>query len=466
MKNKLKFNNVIFTIYVILNAVFAFQVIKLNTLPAKYNIILLIAQVLVVLLFYYGVFKNKSKALRGLSKFFVIFISIALLITNGYIYRFGSVLGKVAGGDTMTDTVSIIVKKDSSYQSIEDVKDLDFGVEDDHSQLIDNAIAKFSDRLNHEISVVEVKDHKTLVESLMINKFEVIIINEAYRNIILDDYPEFNEETRVLDTNVEVTEITRRDVNVTKDTFAVLISGIDVYGSISNNSRSDVNILAVVNPVEKKIVLVSVPRDYYVPMACKNNAMDKLTHTGIYGVNCTMDTLGNVFGIDIDFYARVNFSSLINVVDALGGVTVYNGQAFSAGGYNFPAGENYLNGEKSLVFVRDRYHQSDGDSGRGRNQVKVLTAIINKVASPALITNFNSLLASIEGSFQTNLSTSEINSLVKMQINDLATWDITQEQVSGTGTYDYSYALGGNYYMMHPDYASVNRVVEIINTLY
>lgn len=463
MKNKQKFGKYLYIVYIVINALFAWQVVKLNSLPTKYLLGLLTGLILVALALYFGLVKTKRKFAFNFSKVLAVIISLALLFGTFYISKFGSFLGGVSGSEEKIDTVSIIVRKDSSYKTLDDIKDLVIGYEDDNETIVQSAIADFNSKAGKNLNLKEVASYEELARQLYDGELEAIILNEAYRNFIRDEYPEFDEDTRVISEFVEKTIIDRNNVNVSKDVFSVMISGIDVYGSISNNSRSDVNILAVVNPSTKKIVLISIPRDYYLPLACRGNAMDKLTHTGIYGVDCTMDTVGTLFGVDIDYYARVNFSSLINVVNAVGGVTVYNDQAFSAGSYSFPAGENYLDGTKALVFVRDRKHQSDGDSGRGRNQVKVLSAIINKMASPALITNFSSILGSLEGSFQTNLTTGEINSLVKMQLNDMSGWDIIQEQVSGTGTSAHSYALGGNYYMMVPDMSSVNRVKEIIN---
>lgn len=466
MKNNKNTSKYLYIIYLLINLVFLVQVFKLGMLPTKYILIVAAILIIIALLLYVGLIKSKKSKPVKISKGIAVILSIFLIVANLYLYRGGSFINKISGGLEKRDTVSVIVRKDSPYETLEDVKNLTFVFEDDNESIVMDAIADYKTRLGQDISIQAVDSYVDMANELLNGGFEVMILNEAYRNIINDDVPNFDEETRIIGEFTQTTVIQNSDVSVTKDTFAVMISGIDVYGSISNNSRSDVNILAVVNPVDKKMVLVSIPRDYYVPFTCNGGIKDKLTHTGIRGVDCTMNTVGQLFGIEVDFYARVNFSSLINVVNAVGGVTVYNDAAFSAGKYNFPAGENYLDGEKALVFVRDRYHQADGDSGRGRNQVKVLTAIINKMISPSLITNFNSILGSLEGSFQTNLSSSQINSLVKMQLNDMSGWDIIQEQVTGTGGSAHSPGTGRNQYMMFPNMQSVAEVKQIIMSLY
>ncbi|NLC33744.1 MAG: LCP family protein [Erysipelothrix sp.] len=459
------FNQVTFLVYTILSVLIGYQIIKMGTLPTKYNLILVGILVLLALIIYTTLIFSKRRKLNVLSRIITIVLALLLLVGNYNFYKFGSLLHRSTGSETKTDTISVIVKKDSTYSNISEVKDLIFGIEDHREAIVLEGIVSIEEKVKQTIQVKEIDSYIKVVEALYADDVEVIIINEAYRNIITDFNPTFNEDTKVIYTYDKHTVIEKGDLDVTKDVFSVMISGIDIYGSISNNSRSDVNILATVNPNTKQIVLVSIPRDYYLPLACQNDAMDKLTHTGIYGVDCTMATVGNLFDVDIDYYARVNFSSLINVINAVGGVTVQNDHYFEAGGYVFNQGDVQLDGEKALVFVRDRYHQTDGDSARGRNQVKVLTAIINKMLSPTLITNFNSILGSLEGSFETNLTSNDINNLVKMQIEDMSSWEIMQEQVGGTGTSAYSFALGGNYYMMIPDMATVDRVKEVIESI-
>lgn len=463
MKTK-KSNVILYSIYAILNFIFIFQLLKLSTLPNLYNMAIIGVIAFLMLIIFYSQFKKNKTFLNKVGKVLMILLSIMLLVANVYVYRTGSFLNKISSGGTKNETVSVIVKKDSEYNNLEDVKDLVFGKEDENEEIVSEAIVEFEEKLSKTITIEDFVDYPALANALLDDEIEVIILNEAFRNIVEDEIERFTENTKVIHEFHKKTILQQSEVRVDREPFTVMISGIDVYGSISNNSRSDVNILATVNPVRKEVLLISIPRDFYLPLGCQTGALDKLTHSGIYGVDCTMKTVGKALDTDIDFYARVNFNSLINVVNAVGGVTVNVDTPFSAGEYSFPAGENYLDGPKALTFVRDRYNQEGGDRGRGKNQMKVVSALIDKMTSPAIITNYTSVLSSLEGSFQTDMSTHDITSLVKLQLNDMSSWNITEYQVNGTGGTDYAYALGGYAYVMYPDQATLDEAIALINS--
>lgn len=258
---------------------------------------------------------------------------------------------------------------------------------------------------------------------------------------------------------------TAETVDTAMEPFTVYISGIDTReNKLLRNSRSDVNLLATVNPESHEILLVSIPRDYYVEtvcepdMGCMNGAMDKLTHTGLHGPETTEMTLEKLFDTSINYNVRVNFSSLVNVVDELGGVQVYNPEAFkSVSGPTFQQGDITLNGQQALAFVRERYAFTDGDRARGRNQMRVLTAIINKMISPKILTNFTGIMNSLSSSFETNMSEKDIKALVQAQLADPAKWTIYSYSVTGSGGTDYAAELGDNAYVMYPDQATVDN---------
>ena len=265
----------------------------------------------------------------------------------------------------------------------------------------------------------------------------------------------------------EVKDISK-DVNVTKEPFSVYITGIDTFGTISTVSRSDVNMIVTVNPKTHQILLTSIPRDYYVPQPCQGGQTDKLTHSGLWGAECTVETVENYFDAEINYFARVNFSSVISIVDALGGITVENPVAFTAsdGTYSYPAGNVDMDGAMALRFARERYNLADGDRDRGRNQMRVITAMINKMISPTIITNYSSIMDAIGGSFQTNMTSNEMSSLVKMQINDMSGWDIKQISVSGRGNGSaWSPANGFNAWVMEPDRATVDNATSLIKKI-
>ena len=257
---------------------------------------------------------------------------------------------------------------------------------------------------------------------------------------------------------------------ITKEPFVVYLSGVDTRGELTEKARSDVNILAAVNPVTKQVVLINTPRDYYVDLA-GTNSKDKLTHAGLYGVQTSMDTLGNLYGVDVQHYIRINFAGFINIIDTLGGVDVYSDQAFtsvgSPGYYDpttFVEGWNHLDGKAALAFARERHAFKTGDVQRGINQMKVIDAMLNKIKSPALLMGFTKILDAVSDSFVTSLSQNQISALVRMQLSDFAEWNIERYTVtgsSGSSTKCYS-AKGQKLYVMKPDEASVAKAKEMI----
>ena len=257
---------------------------------------------------------------------------------------------------------------------------------------------------------------------------------------------------------------------ITKEPFVLYLSGVDTRGDLTEKARSDVNIIAAVNPVTKQVVLINTPRDYYVDLA-GTNSKDKLTHAGLYGVQTSMDTLGNLYGVNVEHYIRINFAGFIDIVDALGGVDVYSDQAFtsvgSPGYYDpttFVEGWNHLDGKAALAFARERHAFKTGDVQRGINQMKVIDAMLNKIKSPALLMGFSKIMDAASDCFVTDFSQDQISALVRMQLSDFANWDIQSYTVtgsSGTSTQCYS-AKGQKLYVMKPDEASVSKAKEMI----
>ena len=257
---------------------------------------------------------------------------------------------------------------------------------------------------------------------------------------------------------------------ITKEPFVVYLSGVDTRGELTEKARSDVNIIAVVNPKTKQVALINTPRDYYVDLA-GTNSKDKLTHAGLYGVETSMATLGNLYGVEVTDYIRINFAGFMSIVDALGGVDVYSDQAFTSVGSpgyydptSFVEGWNHLDGKAALAFARERHAFASGDIQRGINQMKVIDAMLNKIKSPALLMNFSKLMDAASDCFVTSLSQDQISALVRMQLSDFAEWDIQSCTVtgsSGTSTKCYS-AKGQKLYVMKPDESSVNKAKELI----
>ncbi len=257
---------------------------------------------------------------------------------------------------------------------------------------------------------------------------------------------------------------------ITKEPFVIYLSGVDTRGELTENARSDVNILAAVNPVTKRVALINTPRDYYVDLA-GTDSKDKLTHAGLYGVETSMETLGNLYGVNVDHYIRINFAGFISIIDALGGVDVYSDQAFtsvgSPGYYDpttFVEGWNHLDGKAALAFARERHAFASGDIQRGINQMKVIDAMLNKIKSPALLMGFSKIMDAAADCFVTSFSQDQISALVRMQLSDFAEWEIESYTVTGTSsssTKCYS-AKGQKLYVMKPDDASVSKAKEMI----
>lgn len=439
-----------------------YQLIKYPILSTKYIIIFMIVNIVIMLLFILSQYKAKNKKIRLTGKILIIIFCLLLIPLN---YTFSKTMNALAKTETHveTDSVSIIVKANSTYQYTQDLKGKVYSTLATDDKSVDKTIEKLQTENNENIQPKVYSGVLTLVNALYNNDVDCIIINESYRAMIEEDFPNFSSDTRVIYSKQYVTEINSpENSDITRNTFNVYVSGIDTYGSITTKSRSDVNMIMTVNPTTKTVLLTSIPRDYYIPFNVLGGQRDKLTHSGLYGVNETMQNVASYFGIDIDYFIRVNFDSLIDIVDSLGGIEVYNPQAFK----NFEVGKITLNGEEALAFSRERYSFEDGDKERGRNQMRVITGIINKVLSPAIISNYSELMDKLHVSFQTNMADEQIISLVRMQLDDMSPWTIQQQSVNGNGQTLYSPIYGSDLYMMVPDNKSVENAKVKINELY
>lgn len=401
---------------------------------------------------------------------------VALILAAAMLYgasALGSVqhaITDVADKSVETDITCVIVNADDPAQTLDDVKGYLFGILEDRDTENTQSLLQ---QLQEKLGAAEHTAYASpalLTDALYDDQVGAILLNKGYIPLLEEQegYADFSDRTRILYeyTTSKAVEPTPADTNapvdVTKAPFVVYCSGIDARSSnINITSRSDVNILAVVNPTTRQILLVNTPRDYYLPLA-HNGQLDKLTHAGIYGTGESMQTLDNLYGTHTSFYMRVNFAGLTKIVDALGGVDVYSTKTFSMGGYNFTEGVNHLNGEAALCFSRERYAFADGDNQRGKNQMAVIQAIISKASSPAVLKNYQTLLSSLSDAFITSLSYDDIASLVQMQLQDMSGWHVTSYAVSGSGDTSYCYALGDAAWVMRPNMDTVNTAKELI----
>lgn len=457
-------------IYALLTVGMIIQLFTVNVLPTKYVVIASVILLLLLLgMYLLQMGKRVNKINKVLGKILIVILSVFLGIGNWMLFKTGSAFSRMTGDNTEKTVISVVVMKENEAETIEDVKDGKFGItETGDQEILQKAIEDVEKDVGQSVTTVSYQSYKEIGDDLYDGNVDAIIMDEATRSLFEENHPKFDSETKVIKSYEYETESKdiSKNVKVTEEPFNVYISGIDTYGTISTVSRSDVNMIATVNPNTHQILLTSIPRDYYVPQPCQGNQKDKLTHTGIYGIDCTVETVENYFDIDINYYVRVNFSSVVDIVDALGGITVENPVAFTAsdGSYSYPAEEIEMDGAMALRFARERYNLAGGDRDRGKNQMRVITGIINKAISPAIITRYTSILDAVSGSFQTNMSNSEMTSLIKMQINEMSGWDIEQVSVNGTGNPSaWSPANGFNSWVMEPNVETVQKAVDLIH---
>lgn len=435
---------------------------KYPILSFKYMFIMIIIFLALAIILGLSQYKAKNKKIKIIGRIVIVLLCVLIIPVN---YIFDKTMNALVQTENYieTDTISVIVKKNSPYQYTQDLKGKVYSVLATDDGLVDKTIKKLQRENKENIKPKIYSGIATLVNALYYNDVDCIIINESYRSIIEESYPAFSDDTKVIYSKQYISEVkSPENKDITKDTFSIYISGIDTYGAITTKSRSDVNIIMTVNPTSKKVLLTSIPRDYYIPFNILDGQKDKLTHSGLYGISETIADVSSYFDIDIDYYVRVNFESLIKIVDTLGGIEVQNPREFG----NFKVGTISLNGEEALSFSRERYAFEDGDKERGRNQMRVITGIINKILSPAILKNYSSLLERLYSSFQTNISDEQMISLIRMQLDEMSTWDIQQASVDGSGESLYSPIYGDNLYMMIPDEESITKARNRIKEMY
>lgn len=438
----------------------------IDLLPIKYSIILFFVILIfdILNIFLVNLKKLKKKIKKAISLFMILAI-IIMTISSFYVGKTLGVLLNNGDSKYKLEHYSVIVLNDSDYDKLKDIKGEILGYFESSTGAKDA-----NDKLKEEIDV-DFKTYKTsdsLVHDLLGSQINVILIENSIKDIMEEELPEFATSTKVIYTFSIKTEVetTLKEVDVTKEPFAIYISGIDTYGEISSVSRSDVNMVMVVNPKIRQILLVSIPRDYYVQLHGTTGNKDKLTHAGIYGIDMSIQTIEDLLELDINYYIKVNFTSVIDIVDALGGLDVYSEYSFiSYSGFSFKKGLNSVNGEQALDFARTRKAFIDGDRQRGKNQQAVIEAIIRKATNKSIITKYNSLLNAINGKYQTNMSIKKITSVVKMQLEDMSPWTVTSYSLNGTDASDYTYTYNQLLYVMKPNEESVNEAIQLINSV-
>ena len=461
-------------IQAVASVVFMIALFVLDMLPVKYLAIIAGLLLIALLIVFTSQLLSKKKGIAG--KIFSVLMSVLLAVGSFYFFKANGTVSEISGSGTKVDKVVVAVLADDPAESIQDAKDYSFGVQYAlKGEEIQETVGAINEELGSAIAETEYRSVQEQATALHNGDVQAIIYNEAYNGILSEEFGDFGNSIKVIYSHSIETKVENNaaeQVEVKDDTFTVYISGIDVYGAIETNSRSDVNIMAVVNPTSHQILLVTTPRDYYVEIpGISGGELDKLTHAGIYGVDASMATLGQLYDTTIDFYARVNFTSLVEMVDALGGVDVYSEQAFTTSEdtglvMNVVQGENHFNGQQALAFSRERMNVDGGDFQRGKNQQAVITAMIKKAVSPAILVGANGILNSVSGNVDTNMSQDQIQTLIKTQLSDGGAWNIKSVAAEGTGDQQYCFSSPGSLlYVTQPDPNSVASIKAMIDSV-
>lgn len=445
------------------SAVFVFLLYDSGMFPVRYVTLAGLGLLLVFLIVMLLQCLRKS-VFHWIGILISILVIVLVAAAGVYFQKANRTLDDVGGAQYKTDNMVVVVREEDEAQELQDALGYRFGsqtqVDQDNTQKM---LQDIETTMGEAPELTEYASVQEEAQALLDGEIDAAVYNEAFTSVLEESIEGYSDKVRVLYQYGIDTELAKEEKSI-EEPFNVYISGIDVSGAITTNSRSDVNIIMTVNPKTKKILLTTTPRDYYVEVpGISGGAKDKLTHAGIYGVDASIATLEELYDINITYYARVNFTSLVKIVDVLGGVDVDSSYAFSAGGYQFTEGVNHLDGEKALAFSRERHSFADGDNQRGKNQEAVLTAILKKAMSPALLTNAGQLLDSVSDSVETNMTSDEMAGLINMQLADGSEWTVESEAATGTGDTQTCYSSGSaQLYVMHPDEASVADISEKI----
>ncbi len=456
-KVKRSVNIALLTIYVLLGGFLLFLIFRHNILAFRYlnvitaTVVILVALASLLLIIY-----------RKAEKFTIFFLTLAILVSSVSFFALQQFVGFTSHINSTSNyseySMSVVVLKDSDVHNVTQLDGVT-GPTDTDNDNIQKLIADIKTSQSKELTVEQSNSYLAAYKSLIAGEAKAIVLNSVFENIIESEYPDYASKIRKIYTKNITKEVAAPKVSKNQS-FNVYVSGIDTYGPISSVSRSDVNIIMTVNRETKKILLTTTPRDSYVPIADGgNNQKDKLTHAGIYGVDSSIHTLENLYGVDINYYVRLNFTSFLKLIDLLGGVDVYNDQEFTSrhGKFHFPVGNVHLDSEQALGFVRERYSLADGDRDRGRNQQKVIVAIIQKLTSTEALKNYSDIIQGLQDSLQTNMPIETMIDLVNTQLESGGSYKVNSQDLKGTGQMGLpSYAMpDSNLYMMEIDDSSL-----------
>ena len=450
----------------IITTIFIVILKKIDVIPDKYFMLLVAASYIVTIITDIFLFISSDNIVFKLFKGLAYIVTILMIV--GYscgIYYLNKTTHFMNNLNTIKKEITsyyIIVMKESKYDEISDLYGKNLTYYEGTSQEV---LSKIKLELNYST----VKNIDSLKDRLYTAKTDSILVSDLIKEDLEEKYTDFSERTRVLktiDITKDVEDITKK-VSIKNTSFNVLISGMDSYGTINKTTRNDVNMIATINPNTNKVLLTSIPRDYYVQLHGKTGYKDKLTHAGIYGINTVVQTIEDLFGIDINYYVRVNFTTVESLVNTIGPIEIYSDKAMSLDGCKYVVGTNTVNGKCALRFARERHSYVEGDNHRIKNQQEVIKGIFNKLSKSAMVvTDYTSILDSLDGKFATNMDMKDITAFIKYELEDITKYEILDTQVTGTGSMELTYSYPHQkLYVMFPSEQSVESAKEYINKI-
>ncbi len=452
--------NIIAIIFLLLISI---SITELNILPGKYYYPMIGLLLIIGILFIFSIFKSNKKSLLIISIISSITISIISFLGLIYLNSTNKLLDNISFMKEKS-IYYIIVKKDSDYKELSDLDNKNLAIIDNGSSNYQKALKEVNKKIN--INTIKYKNINTIASDLVAGKVDSILLNSNSKRILDDILKDFKNNTRVVDKVVIYVKRGKSTVINSNEPFNVLISGIDTAGDINSVSRSDVNIVMTVNSKNHEVLLTNIQRDMQVQLHSTTGIKDKLTHAGIYGIDMSRQTIEDFLDTKIPYYIRVNFDSLVKVVDSIDGVDIDNDVAFKGYTRNFEVGKLHLNGKEALEYARERKKMPSGDYTRGLHQEKIIEAIINKVTtSKKILNNYSKFTSVLDEFIQTNIPSSTIKAYVKEQIDTMPKWKVISRAVESSGSaLMETYSMPGmNLYVAFPDENSVRTASTIIN---
>ena len=468
---------VITIIVIMLSVVFMGLLAMTKMIPTIYMLIIGIVLAVISAIIWLLVWHTRYRGRFIGGTIFAVIMMVILVFGGFYINKTRSAINSISGETTEVTQMAVYVKSDDAADSVEATAGYTYGILSSlDRENTDGAIEHLKNQFGTDVQTKEYAGLTELADGILNNEVNAMLLNNAYLSVYedMDGYTDFGTKVKEVGTVDVETQIQAAEESTPIEpittanggkVYTIYLSGIDTRGEMTAKSRSDVNIIATVNTDTHEILLVSTPRDYFVPLSISGGVPDKLTHAGIYGIDVCMDTLGMLYDIDINYYFRINFGGFVKVIDALGGITVNSDYDFDSKnilGYHFNKGENYLNGEQALIFARERYAFQEGDRQRGKNQMEVIRGVVKKALSPEILTSYSSILSSLDGCFGTNITYEEIAQILQQQLTNGGDWTIVSYSVNGTGATEKPYSMSQKAYVMVPDQSTVDKAKSLM----